>query len=150
VESSCSDLHGVVTRMLARAVADSGKSHSEIARLAGMKRNSVQRSLMGSRTPSLVEVVAILDASGVCGQQTLMFALLGGEELAFSGLGSGAGAFLEELFKRTPAELLAQLGENVDDLRPRWANGTAKMLARTLTQHIADLNRRGDAVGERT
>ena len=50
---------------------------------------------------------------------------------------------------RAGVEIAEQLGEDMSELRPRWAKGTAKMLARTLSQHIADLNRRGDAIGDR-
>ena len=145
--TSHNDLPARVARLIERAVKESGKSYSEIARLAGIKRDSLRRSLSGGRPVTLDEVVMILEASDLAGEETLLLLLLVGEDFALARSGTGPALFLGELFKRAPLEIIEQLGEDIDDLRPRWARGTAKLLARTLTQHIADLNRRGDAIG---
>ena len=149
VTTSHNDLPVRITRLIGRAVKESGKSYSEIARLAGLKRDSLRRSLTGERPVTLDEVVLILEASDLAGEETLLLLLLVGEDFALARAGTGPAQFLGELFKRAPLEIVEQLGEDIDELRPRWAHGTAKLLARTLTQHIADLNRRGDAIGER-
>lgn len=149
MDQSSLDLPTRVTRLLERAVRESGKSNSEIARLSGIKRDKVRRSLSGNRPVTLSEAMTILDAAGFPGEETLLLLLLAGEDFALSQGGTGPARFLGELFKRAPTEIIEQLGDNIDELRPRWANGTAKLLARTLTQHIADLNRRSDALGER-
>ena len=138
-----------VARFLERAVKECGKSNSEIARLAGIKRDSLRRSLNGERPVTLDEVLMILEASEFSGEETLLLLMLAGEDFALAQSGTRPARFMSELFKRAPIEIVEQLGENIDELQPRWANGTAKLLARTLTQHIADLNRRGDAIGER-
>ncbi|SMC30707.1 hypothetical protein [Novosphingobium sp. B1] len=143
------DLTARVVRLLDRAVKDSGKPVSEIARLAEMKRDSLRRSVAGERVPTLSEVLRILEACEHAGEETLLLLLLVGEDFALSYRGSAPARFLGELFKRAPAEIIEQLGELASELRPRWANGTAKLLARTLEQHITDLNRRGDAIGDR-
>ena len=70
-------------------------------------------------------------------------------QLASRRSGTSAARFLGELLRLAPAEIVAELGDGFDDLKPRWALGTAKMLARALSQHVAELNRRGDAIGER-
>ncbi len=147
--TSSYDLPTRVARLLARAVEESGKSQSEIARLAGLKRDSLRRSLNGERPVNLDEVLKILGASDLEGEETLLLLLLVGEEFALTQSGTSHAKFLGELCRRAPVEIVEQLGVSIEELRPRWANGTAKMLARTLTQHIADLNRRGDALGER-
>jgi len=147
VTTSHNDLPVRVTRLIERAVKESGKSYSEIARVAGIKRDSLRRSLSGERPVTLDEAVLILEASDFAGEETLLLLLLVGEEFALARSGTGPAQFLGELFKRAPLEIIEQLGEDIDELRPRWAHGTAKLLARTLTQHIADLNRRGDAIG---
>jgi hypothetical protein len=144
---SHNDLPSRVARLIERAVKESGKSYSEIARVAGIKRDSLRRSLSGGRPVTLDEVVMILEASDLAGEETLLLLLLIGEDFALARSGTGPALFLGELFKRAPLEIIEQLGGDIDDLRPRWAHGTAKLLARTLTQHIADLNRRGDAIG---
>lgn len=143
------DLSARVARLLERAVQESGKSHSEIARLAGVKRDSLRRSLIGERPVSLDEALMILEASDLAGEETLLLLMLAGEDFALAQSGSGPARFLGELFRRAPVEIVEQLGDNIDELRPRWATGTAKLLARTLAQHIADLNRRGDSIAER-
>ena len=143
------DLPTRVARLLWRAVDSSGKSNSEIARLSGMKRDSLRRSLSGDRPFTLGEALAILDAAGQAGEETLLLLLLAGEDFALARGGTPPARFLGELFKRAPVEIIEQLGDNFDELRPRWANGTAKLLARTLHRHIIDLNSRGDSIAER-
>lgn len=143
------DLPARVARLLERAVRESGKTNSEIARLSGMKRDSLRRSLSGDRPATLGEAMAILDAAEYPGEETLLLLLLAGEDFALLRGGSGPARFLGELFKRAPNEIIEQLGDNIDELRPRWASGTAKLLARTLQHHILDLNRRSDTFAER-
>jgi antitoxin HigA-1 len=147
VTTSHNDLPSRVARLIERAVKESGKSYSEIARVAGIKRDSLRRSLGGKRPTTVDEVVMILEASDLAGEETLLLLLLVGEDFALTRSGTGPALFFGELFKHAPLEIIEQLGEDIDELRPRWAHGTAKMLARTLTQHISDLNRRGDAIG---
>lgn len=147
MSTSDNDLPSRVARLISRAVKESGKSSSEIARVAGIKRDSLRRSLSGERPVTLDEAVMILEASEFASEETLLLLMLVGEDFALTRSGTGAAQFLGEFFRRAPLEIVEQLGEDIDELRPRWANGTAKLLARTLTQHIADLNRRGDAIG---
>ena len=142
------DLPGRVAHLLERAVRDSGKTASEVARLAGMKRDSLRRTLSGTRAATLHEALMILEATANAGEETLLLLIMVGEDFALAKSGTQSARFLGELLRRAPVEIVEQLGENIDDLRPRWANGTAKLLARTLVQHVADLNRRGDAIGE--
>lgn len=144
-----SELNERLTRLLARAVDASGKTVADIARLSGLKYDTVRRTIAGKRHATMIEAVAILDAAGLPGEQALLFMLLIDDEFAATRAGSEAACFLKELFRLTPTELIERMGEDLDELRPRWANGTAKLLARTLSQHVADLNRRGDAIGER-
>lgn len=143
------DLHARTARLLECAVAECGRSQSEIARRAGLKRDTLRRSLSGARAVTLPEVLAILDAAKLPGEQTLLFMLLAGEEFALERSGTSAAEFLVEFLRRVPLEVVEHLGDEFNELRPRWALGTAKMLARTLSQHVADLNRRGEAIGDR-
>jgi transcriptional regulator with XRE-family HTH domain len=143
------DLQTRIARLLQRAVAASGKSASEIARVSGMKRDSLRRSLSGDRPFTISEAVAILDAANHAGEETLLLLLLAGEDFALAQVGTGPARFLGELFRRAPVEIIEQLSDNIEELRPRWANGTAKLLARTLHQHILDLKNRGDSIADR-
>lgn len=143
------DLPARFARLLERAVVACGKSNSEIARLSGLKRDSLRRSLSGDRPVTLSEALAILNAADHAGEETLLLLLLAGEEFALEQGGTAHARFLSELFRQAPAAIIEQLGDDLDELRPRWAGGTAKLLARTLHQHILDLNSRGDSIAER-
>lgn len=142
-------LHLRIARLLTLAVRESGQSTAQIARKAELKWDTVRRTLDGKRAATIPEIVAILAAAGFPGDETLRLMLLLGEDFALTRAGSDVARFLGEFLQRAPMEIVTQLGDDVDELRPRWANGTAKMLARTLSQHVAELNRRGEAIGER-
>lgn len=143
------DLHLRLARLLGRAVYDSGRSLAEVARRSELKRDTLRRTLEGEREVTIVEAVAILDAAGLAGEQTLLFMFLVGEDFALTHSGTSIVDFLGELFRCAPSALVEQLGENVHELRPRWANGTARLLARTLSQHVTEITQRGDAIGDR-
>jgi hypothetical protein len=51
---------------------------------------------------------------------------------------SEMGEFLEDFFTALPGQLERTLGRRVEDLRPRWANGTSQLVARMLAKHIDD------------
>jgi antitoxin HigA-1 len=148
MQANQTNLHYRVASLLARAVEESGQSTAQIARKAGLKWDTVRRTLDRKRAATIPEIVAILGAAGFEGDETLKLMLLVDEDFALNRSGGDAARFLGELLEKVPVEIIAQLGDDVDELRPRWANGTAKMLARTLSQHVADLNRRGDAIGQ--
>ncbi len=75
-----------------------------------------------------------------------MLALSGQEDLACEWMGSEMGEFLEELFSALPAQLERTLGRRVEDVRPRWANGTSQLVARMLAKHIDDFATRDIAM----
>ena len=143
------DLHLRVAELLELAVRESGQSTAQIARKAQLKWDTVRRTLDGKRAATIPEIVSILNATGYSAEDTFRLMLLVDGDFAVSRAGSDAARFLGELMRAVPVEIAEQLGDDMSELRPRWAKGTAKMLARTLSQHIADLNRRGDAIGDR-
>jgi len=137
-----------LARLLKSSVEGCGRSQSEIARRAGLKRDRLRRSMSGEREATLSEVLAILQACGNPSDRMLVFLLLAGEEFALTYARSGLGDFLDEFLRLVPHEIAERLGADSEELRPRWARGTAKLLARTLHQHVAELSRRGDAIEE--
>ena len=149
MDAGQASLHSRVASLLTLAVRESGQSTAHIARKSDLKWDTVKRTLDGKRAATIPEIVAILAAAGFPGDETLRLMLLVGEDFALNRAGSDVARFLGEFLQQVPTEIVTQLGDDVDELRPRWANGTAKMLARTLSQHVAELNRRGDAIGER-
>jgi hypothetical protein len=56
------------------------------------------------------------------------------------------GEFLEEFFTSLPVHLQRTLGRRIEDLRPRWANGTSQLVARMLAKHIDDFANRDIAM----
>lgn len=143
------DLHLRVAQLLELAVRESGLSTAQVARRAQLKWDTVRRTLDGKRAATIPEIVAILNATGHSAEDSFRLMLLVDGDFAVSQAGSDAARFIGELMQAVPTEIIEQLGEDISELRPRWAKGTAKMLARTLSQHIVDLNRRGDAIGDR-
>lgn len=148
MDQNSADLPARIARLLERAVEASGKSHSQIARGSGLKRDCIRRTLSGERSATLAETLAILDAADHAGEETLLLLMLAGEDFALERAGTAPAQFLADLLRRAPAEIIQQLGGSLEDLQPRWAIGTAKLLAHTLMQHVAEINRRGDAIGE--
>lgn len=139
--------HADIARLLDAAVRQSGISHSEIARRANMKRDSVRRSLTGERPVGLIEALRILKAADQPAEETLLLALMGGAELAAEWLDCDATRFLGELFRQLPQDFAAQLSQELYGIRPRWALGAARLLTRTLGAHIAELAARDQAIG---
>jgi hypothetical protein len=113
-----------------------------------LHKNSFLRTLRGTRDVTAGEAIRILDASGAPPRATLVLALAGSEELALSWMHSQAGRFLEELLARLPSALASELGDNLTEVKPRWATGTAKLVARLLADHVAEAARRDAAIGE--
>ena len=140
--------HADISRLLDAAVRTSRQSHCEIARRAGMKRDSVRRTLTGERPVGLIEALRILKAAGQPAEETLLLGLMVGGELAAEWLDCDATRFLGELFRQLPRDFAAQLSEELHEIRPRWALGAARLLTRTLGAHIAELAARDQAIGD--
>ena len=56
--------------------------------------------------------------------------------------------FFEELVRHLPDALETQLGDHLHDVKPHWANGTAKRVARLLAEHMEDLARKDALSGD--
>jgi hypothetical protein len=80
----------------------------------------------------------VLAACGAHPRATMILALAGQEELACEWMHGEMGEFLEEFFTSLPVHLQRTLGRRIEDLRPRWANGTSQLVARMLAKHIDD------------
>jgi plasmid maintenance system antidote protein VapI len=127
-----------IARTLAHAVERADKPRHQIAREVGMHRETLLRVLRGERPIGLDEAARILATCGACPRATIVLALTGQEDLACEWMRSEMGEFLEEFFSALPAHLERTLGRRVEDVRPRWANGTSQLVARMLAKHIDD------------
>lgn len=127
-----------LARTLAHAVDHAGKPRHRIAGEAGMHRETLLRVTRGERPIGLDEAASILSACGAFPRATLVLALTGQEELAREWMRSEMGAFLEGFLAVLPGDLDEALGERIGDLRPRWAIGTSRLVARMLAKHIEE------------
>lgn len=128
-----------LARTLAFAVAQAGKPRHRIASDAGMHRETLLRVTRGERPIGLDEASRILTACGAFPNAATVLALTGDEALAREWMCSDMGAFLEGFLTALPGELDTALGERTCDLRPRWAVGTSRLVARMLAKHVDDL-----------
>jgi hypothetical protein len=110
-------------------------------------RAAKSRTLNGVREPTIGEALAILRAIDLAPEQTLALALTAGEDAAIELMQTELAQFVGDLFCQVPQAIADQLGERIAEIRPRWARGTAKRIARLLSDHIAELARHDAAFG---
>jgi hypothetical protein len=115
-----------LARLLLASVEASGRARCDIARDAQIHKDALRRVLTGERSASLGETLRILAASGA----------------------PPHAHFFEELTGELPAALERVLSNQINGLRPRWAKGTAHRVARLLSDHIDELERRDALLGD--
>lgn len=131
-----------LAHILAHAIESSDKPKQQIAREVGIHRETLLRVMRGDRPIGLDEAARVLDVCGAFSRASMILALAGQEDLACEWMRSEMGEFLEDFFTALPGQLERTLGRRVEDLRPRWANGTSQLVARMLAKHIDDFANR--------
>lgn len=129
----------VLARTLARAIDGSPKARRTIARETGLHKDALLGVIRGTRAVTTDEALRLFSASGVPSQGTLALALAGHEELASEWMHQDMGQFWDELFRALPATLAEALGEDLHEIRPRWAVGTSRLVAKLLAEHVRDV-----------
>lgn len=108
----------MLVRTLARAVDGSGKLRRSIVRETGLHKDARLGAIRGIRAVITGEAVRLLaaplDAYGYR-------AILGRDPQAL------------------PAILAEALRENLQEIRPRWAIGTSRLVAMLLAEHVRDV-----------
>lgn len=137
-----------LARLLTSAVEASGRTRCDIAREAQIHKDALRRVLTGKRSASLGEASRILQASGVRSQQALTMFLLTGADQSAEWQGTEIGRFLEDFLTAIPTALACELGSRLQEVRPRWAKGTAHRVARLLSDHIDELERKDVLLGD--
>mgnify|MGYP001171447404 CR=1 FL=1 len=127
------DANASLAHILAHAIESSDKPKHQIAREVGIHRETLLRVMRGNRPIGLDEAFP---------RASMILALAGQEDLACEWMRSEMGEFLEDFFTALPGQLERTLGRRVEDLRPRWANGTSQLVARMLAKHIDDFANR--------
>jgi DNA-binding phage protein len=136
-----------LARLLLAAVETSGQPRCEIARKAQIHKDALRRVLAGERSASIAETLRILAASGVPPHAHLLLFLVGSDH-AVRWLQSDLADFFEDFTGELPCALERVLGNQVHDVKPRWAKGTAHRVARLLSDHIDELERKDALLGD--
>lgn len=135
-------------RVLSQAVATCGLSRREIARRAGMNKDTLHRVLAGSRAVTVAEALQIFEGTGLPSDAALLLALFTSEEVFKAWMEGGALHYLHHLLRSIPGAFSHQLGDRLGEIRPRWGVGSAALVARTITEHVNELAWRDLAFGE--
>lgn len=134
--------------LLLAAVEASGRARCDIARKACIHKDALRRILSGERSASLGEALRILAASGVAPHAHLLLFLGSSGDQAIAWLKSDLAQFFEEFIGELPSALERALGNQVHDIKSRWAKGTAHRVARLLSDHIDELERKDALLGD--
>lgn len=129
----------VLARTLARAIDGSSKARRTIARETGLHKDALLGVIRGTRPVTTEEALRLLSASGVPPKGVLALVLAGHEDLASEWMHQDMGQFWDELFTALPATIAEALGEDLQEIRPRWAVGTSRLVAKLLADHIRDV-----------
>ena len=133
---------GGLSSLLAANVSNSGKTRIEISRQTSIHKDALRRILTGERAATLAEASRILDACGVDPKLALFLFILTDADQALHWTDTEIGDFLGKFVAALPVAMTCELGSRLQEVRPRWATGTARRLARLLSDHIDDLERR--------
>lgn len=129
----------VLAHTIAKAIDGSSKARRTIARETGLHKDALLGVIRGTRPVTTEEALRLLSASGVPPKGILALALAGHEDLASEWMHQEMGKFWDELFQTLPATLAEALGEDLHEIRPRWAIGTSRLVAKLLSEHVRDV-----------
>ncbi len=125
-----------------KPVSDVAARCSRWSKTRSCRAATFLRILRGEKAVTLDDAERVLDASGLASNGALLLAILGHEDLAVEWLGEDAGAFLDQFLAALPVTMNETLEPRIADLRPRWAIGTSRLVARLLAKHIDDFAER--------
>ncbi|KEO89707.1 hypothetical protein EH31_11150 [Erythrobacter longus] len=137
-----------LAKLLLAAVEASGRARCNVARDAQIHKDALRRVLAGERSASLGEALRILAACGVAPHAHLLLFLVSGDDHAIAWLQSDLAQFFEVFSGELPSAMERVLGNQVHDVKPRWAKGTAHRVARLLSDHIDELERKDALLGD--
>lgn len=131
-----------LSKLLVAATDTSGRPRCAIANEANIHRDALRRVLKGERNPTVSEVLRILNASRAAPHAHLALYIAADGERSADWLQTDLALFFEGLVRHLPEALEQQLGENLYDIKPRWAKGTAQRVAKLLAENIQELARK--------
>lgn len=137
-----------VSMLLNQAASTSGRSQARIASEAEIDRGTMRRILAGKREATVSEALRILYGAGASPHAHLLLYLASDQNSASRWMQTDLALFFEELVRHLPDALETHLGDHLHDVKPHWANGTAKRVARLLAGHMEDLARKDALLGD--
>lgn len=146
MHQSALDTNASLARVITHAIETADKPKHQIAREAGIHRETMLKVMRGERAISIDRAVRLFEVCGVSPHAVIVLTLAGEETLACEWMHREMGAFLGEFIISLPGQLERTLGRRVTDLRPRWAAGTSQLVAKLLAKHIDDLASRDIAL----
>jgi plasmid maintenance system antidote protein VapI len=129
----------ILARTLASAIEVSSKPKRDIARETGLHKDALLGVIRGTRAVTTDEAMRLLGATGVPPYGILSLALCGQEDLALDWMHRDIGLFWEEVLLTLPSALSQALGEDVAEIRPRWAAGTSRLVAKLVAEHVREV-----------
>ena len=136
-----------LAHLLTAAVDGSGRAKCEVAADARLHKDALRRVLQGERSATLGEALRILEASRATPRAHLLLFLVCGEDQAIDWLQTDLAEFFEDFSAEFPIALQRSLGDQVGDVKPRWAKGAANRFAQLLADHIIELERKDEFLG---
>lgn len=133
-----------MARLLTTAVEASGRAKRSIAADAGLHKDALRRVLQANRSATLGEALRILEASHAAPRAHLLLFLFCGEDRTIDWLQSDFAEFFDAFTAEFPQALQRSLGDNFGDVKSRWAKGAANRVARLLSDHIIELERKDE------
>ncbi len=137
-----------ISGVLAAVVDASGRTRREIGARSAIHKDALRRILAGERSPTFSEAAAILDASRCPSHTALVLCILGENDRAIAWNEEPIARFLDTFLAELPGALERTLGNQLHEIRPRWAKGTALRVARLLSDHIEELEKKDALFGE--
>lgn len=131
-----------LSRLLTAAVAASGRPRCDIAQQAAIHKDAFRRVLSGARAVTMCEASRILIACGLPPQPYLSLVLAGHAQRGIDWIDAELGGFLDEFGRELPLALERALGNQLHEIKARWAKGTAHRVAKLLSDHMDELERR--------
>ena len=125
-------------KLLCRSVEECRNSHREIARRAGISKDTLHRVIAGSREVTVGEARQILAVTGKDPETTLLLLLFDGEEFERLWFERKALDFLTGFIRAMPSALEHRLGDRAVDWRPKWGAGAAKIVAASVAKMVDD------------
>ena len=135
------DWDSALSALLCQAVSESGCTRAEIGKTAAINKDSLRRILNGERPATFAQAFAILHAAKAEPYADLILFLASGGAAAQAFRGD-VSRFLEGFLTELMPALERVLGNQLSEIKPRWARGAAHRLAPIPADHIDELDRR--------